>query len=560
MARSMDQKFFGSMRASRAYAGVLRTLARVLPVCLVLSCSQAGVNGGPLDGSSGGAEPGPSGGFSSSGGTGGAGTGGSGGKNEDRSGGASTSGGTTSGGAPGSGGRGDQPDGGGGGSSSGGDSGGANAAGGSDGSGGSPAELGPFFPAPGSTGQCADPSIRLRFEGKPSLGSSGSVKVFDAENPGSPVVQINMAVSQINDTIGGSTFNLPRPAFVHNNEAVFVLPSAGLSHGHTYFVTIDSGVVRGPDNQAVVVTDPDTWRFTTSASPPVDKANLKVAVDGTGQYCTIQGAIQAAANGSKIQIGAGAYYGVVYFKGKNGLTLSGADRETTRIAGVNNNNLNPSTRGRALFGTENVSGLVLENLTVVNETPQGGSQAEALALLSCDQCIVRNATIVSLQDTLLWSGRIYAEDSRIEGNVDYIWGTGAAYFNRVEVKTIGRKGYNIQARNGNTGYGYVFVDSKLTADSGINDDILARIDVSEYPASHVAYINCEMGNHISAAGWMITGGGSTSGLRFWEYQSRNPSGDLINTQGRAAGSKQLSANEAAQMRDASVVLGGWDPR
>ena len=89
--------------------------------------------------------------------------------------------------------------------------------------------------------------------------------------------------------------------------------------------------------------------------------------------------------------------------------------------------------------------------------------------------------------------------------------------------------------------------------------MLARIDVTEYPQSHVAYIDCEMGSHISPQGWTITGGGSTANLRFWEYQSRTPGGDLVNTSSRTAGSRQLSESEAAQMRDPTVVLSGWDP-
>ena len=46
----------------------------------------------------------------------------------------------------------------------------------------------------------------------------------------------------------------------------------------------------------------------------------------------------------------------------------------------------------------------------------------------CDKCIVRDATVISLQDTLLWNGRIYADNVLIEGNVDFVWGDGAAYF------------------------------------------------------------------------------------------------------------------------------------
>ncbi len=420
---------------------------------------------------------------------------------------------------------------------------------------------GPFFPAKGSVGQCPDPSLRLRFDGTPSLGNSGSVRVYDATNPGSPVAEINLSVSQITDTIGGANFNLPRPAYVDGNEAIFLLPAAGLDYGHSYYVTIDAGVVTGPDGQGVVVSDPDDWRFSVADAGPSDTSNLRVSLDGTGQFCSVLGAIDAADNsGATISIEPGAYYGVIYFRDKDGLSLVGTDRDRVKLAGVNNNNLNPSTRGRALFGTEGISDLLIENLTIENQTPQGGSQAEALALLSCDRCIVRNTTVHSLQDTLLWSGKLYAEDCLIEGNVDYIWGTGTAYFNRCEIKTVGRRGYNLQARNSGSNYGYVFVDSRLTADPGITGDILARIDVTAYPASHVAYIDCEMGSHIDPAGFTITGGGSTASLRFWEYRSHAPDNSLIDTSRRVSGSRQLNESEAAQMRDANVVLGGWDPR
>lgn len=486
------------------------------------------------------------------------GTSASGGQPPAPSGGASPgAGGTTSGGGTHSGGNTSQD----GGTSSGGavTTGGAPPSGGSGGSGGS-VELSPWFPAPDSTDQCPDPSIRLRFDGPPSLGTSGTVRVYDAASPGAPVATIDLALSQVTDTIGGQQFTLPRPAYVDQNEAIFLLPSAGLDYGHTYYVTIDDGVVTDPNGDDVVVTDPNAWRFTVASAAPTDVSELQVALDGSGQFCGVQAALERASTDTTIHIEPGAYYGVLYVTGKSGLTLVGQDRDTTRILGVNNNNLNPSTRGRALFGTEDLSELTIESVTIENLTPQDGSQAEALVLLSCDQCIVRDSTIRSLQDTLLWSGRIYAEDGLIEGNVDYIWGTGAVYFNRMEIRTVGRKGYNVQARNPANGYGYVFVDSVLSAEAGITGDVLARIDVSAYPASHVAYVDCEMGPHISAAGWTITGGGSTSQLRFWEYKSTDPNGNLLDTSGRAAGSHQMTDQEAAQMRDAGVVLGGWDPR
>jgi pectinesterase len=272
----------------------------------------------------------------------------------------------------------------------------------------------------------------------------------------------------------------------------------------------------------------------------------------------VQGAIDATSGDSDIMIARGTYHEIIHFRAKNGMHFHGADRKATIIAGVNNEKLNGGTAKRALVGIDASADVLFENLTIENLTPQDGSQAEALRMQTCDKCIVRNADVISLQDTLLWSGRVYARDCYIAGNVDFIWGTGTAYFDQCEIKTLGRKGYNVQARNGASAYGYVFVDSKLTSDPGITGNLLGRVDSSVYPASHVAYIDCEMGSHIAAVGWQVTGGG-TSQLRFQEYGSKTPGGAAVDTSQRLFGSTQLTSDQAKMMRDKSLVLGGWTP-
>lgn len=422
-----------------------------------------------------------------------------------------------------------------------------------------PKGLNGMFPLPGATAICPEPSLHLTFPGKPSLGNQGKIAVYDVTQPGNAIATVDLSKSTVSDSIGGSTFTVAKPAYVDGNEVIFTLPARGLGYGKTFYVNIEAGAVKAPSGDSFTISDDQTWRFTTLDAAPTNKAELRVALDGSGQYCTLQGAIDAAQEDTTISIGVGNYYGLVYFKNKRGLTIHGEDREKTALKGVNNNNLNPSTRGRALIGSETVTGLTIENLTIQNLTPQDGSQAEALALLKCDQCVVRDANILSLQDTLLWSGRIYAEDCYIAGNVDYIWGEGTVYFNRCEIRTVGRKGYNVQARNGANAHGYVFVDSKLTADSGVTGDVLARIDVSAYPNSEVAYVDCEMGPHISAAGWLTSGGNAPGSLRFLEYKSRTPSGDLVDTSKRLTGSRQLSDDDAEIYRDPAQILGGWQP-
>ncbi|HXU63422.1 MAG TPA: hypothetical protein VN962_17105, partial [Polyangia bacterium] len=136
---------------------------------------------------------------------------------------------------------------------------------------------------------------------------------------------------------------------------------------------------------------------------------------------------------------------------------------------------------------------------------------------------------------------------------------GAAYFDTCEIRTIGRTGVIVQARNPSSSYGYVFVDCKLTSDAGLTGIALGRIDVSAYPASQVAYINCQLASGIASTGWTITGGTDTSMLRFWEYQSVDAGGQPVDVSQRVSGSKQLSASQASMLRDPTVVLAGWQP-
>ncbi|MBN2576710.1 MAG: Ig-like domain-containing protein [Deltaproteobacteria bacterium] len=430
---------------------------------------------------------------------------------------------------------------------------------------GLPAGVTALFPAPGATNVCPDPPLRITFSGAPTLGTSGKIQVHGSS--GTVVASVDMAASTITDTIGGTDLVLLRPVFVDGNAAVVYLNNQALAYGQTYYVTVDAGAVKPPGGGTLSITGSTAWRFATAAAAPGNLSTLSVALDGSGQFCSVQGATDALpANNTAaatINVAQGTYHEIMRVYKKSNITISGADRAETRIVGTNNSNQqssNPNgagTANRCLLSFESANGLVIENLTIKNLTPQGGSQAEALRLKSCDKCIVRNVDLWSLQDTLLWDGRVYAENCLIAGNVDYIWGTGAVYFNKCEIRTVGRSGVIVQARNAAGAYGYVFVDCKLTVDSASKDNMLARIDVSVYPGSHVAYINCQM-TGVAGAGWTVTGGGSTSQLRFWEYQSTDASGNPLSTSGRTGGT-QIGASQAASMRDPTVVLGGWQP-
>jgi hypothetical protein len=82
-----------------------------------------------------------------------------------------------------------------------------------------------------------------------------------------------------------------------------------------------------------------------------------------------------------------------------------------------------------------------------------------------------------------------------------------------------------------------------------------------YPSSQVAYVNCQLGPQISAAGWTVTPTGTTAtgALRFWEFQSTDLAGQALDVSRRHPASRQITPAEAAALRDKPAVLGGWDP-
>ncbi len=301
-----------------------------------------------------------------------------------------------------------------------------------------------MFPRPGGANLCPDPTLRITFSGAPTIGTAGKIQVFNAAQPATAVAVVDVGATTFTKTVGGMAFNTQRPVYIDGNTAVVVLPIPTLAFNQTFYVTVDSGAIRGPGGAAFSVTGTTTWRFSTAAAAPTNRTSINVATDGSAPYCSVQGALDfVPANNTAattITIAAGTYHEIIYFTKKSNVTLIGASRTGTIIAATNNNNMNPSTRGRALVGIDSSTGVNVRNLTIINQTPQGGSQAEALRMETCDMCIVRDATVISLQDTLLWDGRIYANNVLIEGNVDYVWGGGAAYFVNSEIRTIGRSG------------------------------------------------------------------------------------------------------------------------
>jgi pectate lyase len=417
-----------------------------------------------------------------------------------------------------------------------------------------------FFPLANATGVCADVPLKITFDGAPAVGTNGAVKIYHSN--GTLVDTVNLALSAADGTqprtVGGAAYNA-YPALVSGNTAT-VFPHAGvLAYSTTYYVTVDAGVFPGYAG----VSGSTAWRFTTRASPSSSATSFIVSAGGGGDFCTVQGALDFLPAGNTarrtINVRSGTYQEIVRVSSKHNLAFRGQSRKRTVIAYPNNSTINPNTSTRPVFNVV-ANDVSFDGLTLSNTTPDGGSQAEALRV-NGQRCVVANCDLHSYQDTFLVNSATdsaYFLNSLIEGDADFIWGSGRAVFQSCEIKSLSG-GYLCMARNPAGQWGAVFLDCRLTRAPGVTGVYLARIDPCVYTNSAAAFVNCAMDAHIASAGWLLTAGGPTNDLRFWEYQSTDLSGAALNVGGRAAFSAQISAAQAGALRDLSATFGGWKP-
>jgi pectin methylesterase-like acyl-CoA thioesterase len=425
-----------------------------------------------------------------------------------------------------------------------------------------------MFPTPGASNVPPDTPLRLHLA-QPATAGTGKIEIHDAAT-GAIVDAVDVAEKTATKLIGGASYQY-YPVIVSGNDvAVFLKPGA-LAYGKTYYVVVTSGVLTGAADHAIGVQAPTDWKFSTKKAPPDRSASRWViAADGSGDFCTVQGAIDFVPGDNArrivLELHRGTYDEMVHVpRGKNQITLRGVDRKGCVIQYADNARFNPRTRAMVDVDADDFR---LENLTLHNTTAKGGSQAEALRVRA-DRCVIARCDFSSLQDTLQLTGRVYVHDCFIEGDVDFVWGSGTVFFERCELKAL-NNGYLVQSRNGHDRAGYIFVDCRLTSAPGVERYILARIEPGRFPYSHVAFIHCAMGPHIAPVGWQFDAVPdskgpmpSTAQIQFFEFQNTDLSGKPLDTSRRLAPSRQLTAEEAAKMSDAAIVLAGrdhWNPK
>ncbi|MET8078827.1 pectinesterase family protein [Streptomyces sp. NPDC005303] len=324
---------------------------------------------------------------------------------------------------------------------------------------------------------------------------------------------------------------------------------------------------------------------TATATTKAAATTLTVAKDGSGQYSTVQAAVNAvpAGNTSRVVISVkpGTYRELVKVpSNKPHVTIQGtsSSRNDTVIV-YNNASGTPKPDGSGTYGTGGSATVAVEaddfqarNLTVSNDFDEKANQniaQQAVALrTAADKVFLDGVIVTGDQDTLLVDtaakdklGRVYMKNSYVVGNVDFIFGRATAVIDKSVI--------TLKKRWDGSSAGYVTAPSTaanrkgiLIANSTVNGDVSAASfylgrpwhaggDASLDPQATVR--NTSLSAAVKSTPWTDMSGFSWKDDRFAEYKNTG------------AGSGAASSNRPqltdAQAADQEVAdwLGDWTP-
>ena len=290
-----------------------------------------------------------------------------------------------------------------------------------------------------------------------------------------------------------------------------------------------------------------------------------VAQDGTGDYTTVQAAINAVPSYSKngptrIKIKRGVYKEKITIPpSKVAVQLYGEDGVVlTYDAYASQPNILGNMTGTSGSGSIYIFGpdFYAENITFQNSA---GPVGQAVAChVAGDKAFFRHCRFLGYQDTLYTFGldtREYFEDCYIEGTIDFIFGRAQAVFNRCQIHSKASGYLTAPATPQGKSWGYIFYDCKLTADEGVQGVFLGR---PWRPYGQSVFIRCHMGEHIVPEGWNNWDNPDNERTAYFaEYQSTGPGAADLSK--RAKWVHQLETIDQYDIHKVLNGSDGWDP-
>jgi pectinesterase len=301
-------------------------------------------------------------------------------------------------------------------------------------------------------------------------------------------------------------------------------------------------------------------------------SSFTVAKDGSGDFKTIQEAVNAVRDLSQQQVSIHIKKGIYHEKlvipsWKTKISLIGEGQENTVIVNSDFSG-KPNSQGKDAFGKDKFTtytsytvliqgnDFIAKNLSIINTA---GPVGQAVALhVEGDRCAIINCRLLGNQDTLYTAtenSRQFYKDCYIEGTTDFIFGEATAVFEHCVIKNLKNSFIAAPATTSRQPFGFVFFDCELTAVDSVKRVFLGR---PWRPDAKAVYINTQMGGHIVAAGWDNWRNPQNEKTAFFaEYQSAGKGADAG---GRALWSHQLTAAEAKKYTIKNILGGNdnWD--
>jgi pectin methylesterase-like acyl-CoA thioesterase len=311
--------------------------------------------------------------------------------------------------------------------------------------------------------------------------------------------------------------------------------------------------------------------------------DVVVAKDGSGNYTTVQAAIDAAPTGRTTP------YSIFIKNGKYKEKINiPSTKPFLQIIGESVANViltyddfsGKPIPGGGTYGTSTSASFTVRaaDFTAINITFENttGESPQALAIyVDGDRSAFKNCRFLGGQDTVYAGGngaRQYFRSCYIDGTVDFIFGDARAVFDScvIYAKTRASAGasYITAANTKQTEpYGYVFRDSKIPANRGTTVYYLGRPWQNDAGTADAAkswnktvFLNTTMSSSIQPAGWSTWDAGTdVTKITYAEYRSKKFDSTLVDVSARAPWSKQLTATEANTYYNNSNLFGSWDP-
>lgn len=289
-----------------------------------------------------------------------------------------------------------------------------------------------------------------------------------------------------------------------------------------------------------------------TSNPQQYKYVFTVAKDGSGEYSSIQDAIDAMRvyplAPITLYIKNGVYNEKIELPANNtDVTFIGENVDSTIISWNDYSGKGRHTTFSSYTAKISGNRFRAENISFSNTA---GPVGQALALyVDADQAVFRNCRFLGFQDTIFTSGEKsnqLFDHCYIEGTTDFIFGPATVLFQSCRIRAKSNSFITAASTSAGKKYGYIFLDCIITADSGVNKLYLGRPWRAH---AKTVFIRSALPTAIAAAGWDNWGNPENEKTVFYaEY--RNSGAGAAGK--RVSWSKQLSDQQVLEYKPDAV--------